>query len=70
MNVGRLKLPAGWIKLAPGEYAQCGESLLVRRSGRRRHRWLLFHRDKAVPSSFPTAQAAIDHAEDARIHGH
>ena len=77
MNKGHL--PAGWKARRDAVrsvgrlsfttvYLHEGEGLAVKRAGRRG--WMLIHYYHDTGHRFKTARAAIEHAEDARIHGH
>jgi hypothetical protein len=80
MNLGRsFSLPHGWQVRRDSTWGRGGhllgrhtvysfpaEGLEVRRAGRR---WMLTHNFHDTGHRFKTARLAIEHADDARIHG-
>lgn len=70
-----MKLPQGWSRRGASAktYHHDAEGLKVARQfgwGGRDEKWHLLHNGKDSGHEFNTAKEAIEHAEDARIHGH
>lgn len=69
-----MKLPDGWTQRGhlSKTYEHASENLKVAKrfaGSNTDDKWRLFHNGKDVGHGFDTAAEAIEHAEDARIHG-